>query len=115
MKLEITCIICPKGCVMKADVQDTGITVTGNSCPKGAVYAETECLHPVRTVTGTIRVANRADTMVSVKTETPVSKGRMSDVVKILRTVTAEAPTKVGDVLLQDVFGSRIIITKAVQ
>lgn len=114
MKRELICIICPRGCALTADIQGQAVTVTGNSCPKGAEYAQNECLHPVRTVTATVRVANRENTMVSVKTETPVPKDKMADVVKALREVTVKAPVSVGDVLLENVFGSRIVVTKAV-
>ena len=115
MKREMVCIICPRGCTITADVQGDTVCVSGNSCPKGADYAKNECICPVRIVTATVRVVNRLDTMVSVKTETPVPKTEMADVMKALRMVTAKAPLLVGDVLLQDVCGSRILITKAVQ
>ena len=80
MERNITCIICPRGCSMVANVTDQGVTVTGNACPKGQQYAIDECTNPVRTVTATVRVANRKDTMVSVKTATPVAKERMMEV-----------------------------------
>lgn len=111
----MVCIICPRGCAMTASVQEGCVSVVGNGCPKGAEYARNECLHPVRTVTATVRVVNREDTMVSVKTENPVPKAHMADVMKKLRSITARAPLAVGEVLAQDVFGSRILITKAVQ
>ena len=82
MKRNMICIICPRGCAMTAEVQGDTVTVTGNTCPKGEEYAINECLHPMRTVTATVRVANREDTMVSVKTENPVPKGNMMDVME---------------------------------
>ena len=91
MKREITCIVCPRGCRMTADIQGETITVTGHTCPKGEEYAINECLHPMRTVTATIRVANRKDTMVSVKTEVPVPKEHMMDVMARLRAITVDA------------------------
>ena len=94
---------------------DSAVSVAGNSCPKGAQYAQSELLYPVRTLTAAVRVANRTDTMVSVKTETPIPKDKMMEAMKILRSTAVQAPASVGDVLLTDVFGSRIIITKAVQ
>ena len=35
MKKTITCIVCPRGCAMTAEVTDGKITVTGNTCPRG--------------------------------------------------------------------------------
>jgi len=115
MKRNITCIICPRGCALTAEITEAGVTVTGHTCPKGEEYAINECTNPVRTVTATVRVANRENTMVSVKTETPVPKDRMMDVMAQLRKITINAPAEIGDTVLSDVFGSRIIITKGVQ
>lgn len=115
MKRELICIICPRGCTMTAEMNKEHVQVTGNTCPKGAEYAINECLHPVRTVTATMRVANRNDMMVSVKTEMPVPKEKMREVMMQLRKTTVNAPIIIGDVVLDNVCGSRIIATKAVQ
>lgn len=112
MKRNLICIICPRGCAMTAEIQGETVTVTGNTCPKGEEYAINECLHPMRTVTATVRVANRADTMVSVKTENPVPKGNMMDVMEQLRSIRVNAPIAIGDEILPDVFGTRILATK---
>lgn len=113
MTRNLTCIICPRGCALTADICGDSVSVTGNACPKGAEYAQNECLHPVRTVTTTLRISNRCDTMVSVKTENPVPKDQAIDLVNQLRQITAEAPVSVGDVAAT-VGGTRIIVTKAV-
>ena len=99
---------------MTADITDTGVTVTGNACPKGAEYAINECTNPVRTVTATVRVANRYNTMVSVKTAAPVPKGKMMEVMAALRKTQVEAPVAIGDVVIKDICGTSIVITKAV-
>ena len=115
MKKTLTCIICPRGCSLCADIQGEQVSVTGHTCPKGEEYAVNECLHPVRTVTATVRVANRHNTMVSVKTETPVAKAAMMKVMDALRATAVNVPLTIGDEILADVCGSRIIVTKAVQ
>ena len=114
MERKLVCIICPRGCALTADITDTGVTVTGNACPKGAEYAINECTNPVRTVTATVRVANRYNTMVSVKTAAPVPKGKMMDVMAVLRKTQVEAPVAIGDVVIKDICGTSIVITKAV-
>lgn len=115
MERNLTCIVCPRGCSLTAQISDSGVTVTGNACPKGAEYAVNECTAPVRTVTATVRVANRYNTMVSVKTKDPVPKGKMMDVMALLRKTKVNAPVNIGDVVLPDVFGTNIVITKAVE
>lgn len=115
MKRNMTCIICPRGCSLVAEIGDSGVTVTGNACRKGEQYAINECTNPVRTVTATVRVSNRPDTMVSVKTAVPVPKDKMLEVMALLRNTQLEAPVAIGDVVLSDVFGTDIVVTKAIQ
>ena len=114
MKRNLTCIICPRGCTLTADINGESVLVTGHTCPKGQEYAINECLHPVRTVTATVRVINRKDTMVSVKTETPVPKNAMMDVIDQLRHLDVEAPIAIGTVVAENVYGSRILVTKTI-
>ena len=100
MVRNMICIICPRGCALTADITEKGVTVTGNACPKGAEYAINECTNPVRTVTATVRVSNRYNTIVSVKTAAPVAKSRMMEVMAALRQTQVEAPVAIGDVVL---------------
>lgn len=115
MNRTLTCIICPRGCTVTVTGEKDALKVTGNGCSRGVEYAIGECTNPVRTVTATVRVANRHDTMVSVKTETPVAKGRMMEVMAALRSIQVNAPLSIGDVILDDAAGARIVVTKAVK
>ena len=112
MKRTVTCIVCPRGCTVTVE---RDLTVSGNGCKRGVEYAVAECTNPTRTVTATVRVANREDTMVSVKTAAPVPKGEMFAVMQKLRSMTVPAPIAIGDVILNDVFGTQIIATKNVK
>ena len=114
MKRDLICIICPRGCSLTAEISTDSVTITGNACPKGQEYAINECTNPVRTVTATVRVSNRYNTMASVKTVTPVPKDRMMDVMKALRGTEITAPVAIGDIILKDICGSDIVVTKAV-
>ena len=112
MERNLICIICPRGCNLTAQIDQNGVKVCGHTCPKGEEYAINECTNPVRTVTATVRVSNREDTMVSVKTESPVPKGEMLNIMALLRKTQVAAPVKIGDVVLSDVCGTNIVITK---
>lgn len=114
MKRDLICIICPQGCSLSAEIKAGTVTVTGNACPKGKEYAINECTNPVRTVTATVRVSNRHDTMVSVKTASPVAKDKMMEVMAELRKTQIQAPKKIGEVILRNVCGTDIIVTKDV-
>lgn len=115
MERKITCIVCPKGCAMTVTGENGNLQVAGNTCPKGEEYAINECTNPVRTVTSTVRLSNRKDTMVSVKTENPVPKDQMFYVMAQIRATTLEAPVAIGDCVIDDICGTRIIATKEIR
>lgn len=112
MKRELTCIICPRGCSLTVDIDGEKTCVSGNGCPKGEKYGIEECTHPTRTVTSIVRVENRKNTMVSVKTASTVPKENVFDVMEIIRKTSVKAPVKIGDIILTDIYGTDIIVTK---
>ena len=114
MKRTITCIVCPRGCTMTAEIEGEKVTVTGNSCPRGEKHAIEECTNPVRTLTSTVRVSNREDTMVSVKSAAPIPKEKMSEIMEKIRAASVEAPVSIGDVILTDIYGTDIVATKEI-
>ena len=115
MKRELTCIICPRGCTLTVEIEDEKVSVSGNACPKGEQYGIDECINPVRTVTSILRISNRNDTMVSVKTATPVKKEDIFKVMKVIRETEVSAPVKIGDVLIENVYGADIVATKEIK
>ena len=108
---ELTCIVCPRGCRLKVD---DNMVVTGNSCPRGEKYAINELTNPTRTITSSIRVNNRPYILVSVKTDKPVPKDKMFDVMKEIDKLSIDAPTRIGQVVSTNVLGTdaNIVITK---
>jgi len=115
MKRNLICIICPRGCAMSVEGEGDNLTVVGNACPKGKQYAIDECTHPTRTVTSIVRVANRVDTMVSVKTAAPIPKENIFDVMARIRATEVQAPIEAGTVVLSDIYGTEVIATKTIK
>ena len=108
-KRELTCIVCPRGCQMTVEIGDE-ISVSGNLCPRGKVYAQNECVNPQRTVTSTVRTSDGG--VVAVKTEGTIPKVKMMECMEIINSIVLELPVKVGDVACEDVFGTRIVVTQ---
>lgn len=108
---EFTCIVCPRGCRLTID---DNMNVTGNTCPRGKDYAIAEVTNPVRTITSSVRVTNREDLLVSVKTSGAIPKGKIFDVMAEINKVGVEAPTRIGQVVIKDVLGLGvdIVVTK---
>ena len=108
MKRELTCIVCPIGCSLVAEIEGGEvISVTGNTCPRGKVYAETECISPMRTITTTVRCADGS--IIPVKTATPIPKEKMFEAMEIINKTNPHLPINVGDVIIEDVFGSKVV------
>ncbi len=114
MKRTITCIVCPRGCTMTAEISGENIAVSGNACARGEKHAIGECTNPVRSLTSIVRVSNREDTMVSVKSAAPIPKGKLFEIMDLIHGTAVEAPIHIGDVVLPDVFGTDIVATKEV-
>ncbi len=116
MKRELTCIVCPIGCALTVSDEDGELKVSGNTCPRGAVYGKNEVQNPTRTLTTTVRVGNREKTVVAVKSDRPIPKGMLFDAMKEINTLRAEAPIRIGDVLSSDLLGvCNIVATAEVQ
>ena len=114
---ELTCIQCPLGCALRVSVDGGKVTVEGNGCPRGAVYAEREVTHPTRTVTSTVVVEGGALPRVSVKTAQEIPKEKIFEVMNDIRGLTVSAPVNIGDVLIENAAhcGVAVIATKSVE
>ena len=111
MKRNLTCIVCPIGCNLEVIIEDGKvINVTGNTCPRGKVYANDECTNPKRVVTTTIMCDNGK--VLPVKTSTSIPKDKVFECMNIINSTICKLPVKVGDIIIKDVFGANIVATK---
>ncbi len=108
---DLICIGCPMGCMMTVSMENGEVvSVTGNTCKRGDVYARKEVTNPTRIVTSSVRVTGGVLPVVSVKTREDIPKGKIKDCMKALEQVTVAAPIHIGDVLLADVAGTGVDI-----
>ena len=109
---ELTCIVCPKGCQLKAEIEGGKVVnVTGHTCPRGKQYAIDECTHPMRTITSTARTENGE--VIPVKTSTTVPKELMFDCMREINRAVANLPARIGDVLIENILGTgaNVVVT----
>lgn len=115
---NLTCISCPMGCPITVEMEgEEIISVTGNTCKRGEVYARKEVTNPTRIVTSTVKVRGGTADMVSVKTKEDIPKGKIFECVRALKGVEIEAPVHIGDVVVQNAAGTGvdIVATKNVE
>ena len=109
MVRELTCIRCPIGCQLTVAVEENGaVSVSGNSCPRGAQYGAAEVTNPTRIVTSSVRVDGGELPLVCVKTASDIPKAKIFDVMHVINHAKAEAPIKIGDVLVENVAGTGV-------
>lgn len=108
---NLTCVECPMGCSIEVESEGTSVlSVKGNSCPRGKMYAETEVVCPKRVITSTIRAKNGK--MVPVKTDKPVQKKKMFEIMQIINRQTVETPVKIGQIVLEDISdGANLVVS----
>ena len=100
----ITCVICPNSCSIKVKYEGENIIeVSGNNCERGLKYASAEAIHPVRSLSSTVRCENGK--VVAVKTSVPVPKENVYDVMWEINHFTAPNDIKFGDVVIKNVYG----------
>lgn len=116
---ELTCISCPLGCPLRVETDSEGnvLAVTGNTCKRGEDYGRREVTAPMRTITSTVRVTGGTYPVVSVRTKGDIPKGKIFAVMEEIRRVTAQAPVRLGDVLVEDVAGTGVslIATRTIE
>ena len=115
MTKELTCINCPLGCPLTAEVEMVNgepvvTSVTGNTCPRGEAYAKKELTHPTRIITSTVRVHGGKLAAAPVKTASDIPKEKIFEIMDVLRGVDVDAPVALGQVIVADVAGTGVDI-----
>ena len=118
MKKEIICTVCPMGCRITVEGEGENIiSVTGNICKRGEVYASAEFCHPVRILTTTIKTDSETTPLVPVRSEKPLPKEKVMDCMEVIRKQVAKTPVEVYDVLVENICdtGINIVATGSVK
>ena len=102
---ELTCIVCPKGCQLKVELDGKKVVkVEGYTCKRGLAYAESECVAPMRTLTTTAPVEGGG--VVPVKTNKPVPKELLFECMAEVNKAYVPADAKLGDVVIENILGT---------
>jgi len=114
---EFTCIICPNGCDIEADIENGRVLFTeGEKCKRGITYIEQELINPQRNIATSIEVMGGHLPLASVRLTAPIPKDRIFDVMEEIKKIKIEAPVSIGQIIICDVLSlnSDVIATKEV-
>ena len=115
---RFTCVICPLSCSVEVEVEEGRVRdVRGFSCPRGKEWAVEEVLSPRRVVMTVVKVRGGEEPVVSVKTDSPIPKDRIRELMSYLATLEVKAPISVGQVLVDRPLGleTRVVATRSVR
>ncbi len=118
MKNTLTCIICPRSCLIYVYCEDGGIEkIQGALCSKGKRYVQKELTCPMRTISTTVEVTGGEYPLVSVKSEGELPKEQLKLVMRELAKVKVRAPVDIGDILVYNILntGVNIVATRIVK
>ena len=116
MTRELTCIVCPKGCQLKVELEGKKVlSVVGHTCKRGAAYAENECVAPMRTLTTTAPVAGGG--VVPVKTDKAIPKELLFDCMELINRARVSPDAKLGDIVIENILdtGANVVTTRNVK
>lgn len=110
---HVICTVCPKGCRLAVDIENN--TVSGNLCPRGAAYGIKEVTAPTRTITSTVKIVGASYRRCPIKTVSDVPRELVPKIMRLLDTVTLEAPVSLGDKVFENVLGCGvdIVVTRS--
>ncbi|MEG1641937.1 MAG: DUF1667 domain-containing protein [Synergistaceae bacterium] len=114
MLKELTCIGCPMGCRITADLTGNEVSnVSGHTCPIGERYAKEELTCPTRMVTSLAYVTG-SDIPLSVKTSINIPKDMISKCLEEIREKKISLPVHTGDIIIKNVCKTKadVVATK---
>jgi CxxC motif-containing protein len=117
MLKEYTCIICPNGCEISAEIENGNIlSLEGALCKRGPEYVKQELTNPQRNIATSILLEEGALPLVSVRLSKAVPKEKIFDVMTVIKSTRLKAPVSLGQVVIENVLGlgADVIITKNV-
>jgi CxxC motif-containing protein len=113
----LTCIECPKGCVLSVDVENGKVKdVKGAKCPKGIGYAIAELENPARILTATVLAEGLGLKLVPVRTDKPIPKKDLLKAMEEIGKIKVTKRLKSGDALVEDFLGLgvKLVATRTV-
>jgi CxxC motif-containing protein len=75
------------------------LAVSGHKCPKGEKYAKQEMEDPRRVLTTSVLGVGLDIKMIPVKTSLPIPKGKLLEVMALVRKIRVERPVQLGEVI----------------
>lgn len=103
---SLTCIVCPNGCRISAEIRNGELVFSGYKCARGIEFARTELTAPMRSVTTTVKTAFAQMPALPVRTNGEIPKELIPAFVHALAGVVVTKAVGIGDTVVPDVLGT---------
>jgi CxxC motif-containing protein len=110
-KVNIICTNCPMGCEITLTIDeksDKVLNIEGNRCKQGKQYALAEYKNPVRVLTATVRTNSSKRPLLPVRTNKPISKDKMKDMMYVICKIVVKNPIKIGQVIEPNIMDTKV-------
>lgn len=104
----ITCVLCPNSCTIR--VLEDGETTEGNRCKRGHAFALQEMKDPERFVTTTVKVNDKDNPLVPVRSDRAVKLAEIKDVVSQISKITLDTKPQPGTIIATEVGQNKVNI-----
>ena len=114
---KLVCVSCPVGCEIVVELSGNEIQrLEGNRCKHGETYARQETVEPMRVLATSVKVLGGDRPVASIKTDGPVPKAMIPEIMEFVRSMTVDAPVRIGQTLATDILdsGAKLIATRPV-
>jgi CxxC motif-containing protein len=104
----VICISCPLACTITVTLDDQGevLGVANNLCQEGEKYAIAECKFPGRVLTTTVLTEGSSRRLLPARTNKPVPRERLMDIMKSLSQTRVKPPVKMGQIIIPNIMGT---------
>lgn len=101
-KVLVICTECPNGCEIEVTLEGNDIIkIEGQSCPRGDMYARNEITCPRRVLTSTVKC--RDGKVLPCKTDKPIKKEEIFNVMSIVNNYVCDFDARIGDILIKNI------------
>lgn len=109
MKGEFICIVCPQSCIVDAEWNESELlSIDRSKCKLAWDYVWGEIFDPRRMVSTSVPVAGGDMPLVSIKTDKPIPKDKIMEMMKLVARVDTQAPVGIGEIIVSDVLGTGV-------
>jgi CxxC motif-containing protein len=107
---NMTCIICPNGCLLEVDKHGEEFVVRGNMCPRGRDFGINEMTNPKRSICSTVKTSYKSVPRLPVRTDGEIPLDYIFRAMGEINGISLDHPVHRGEIIIKDILGTGVNI-----